>query len=409
MCTAQQEVGDGREKLSVTQVIRHFAPAYVERYGAVMSLEQRRALSAILTCRTEAQGGRVFACEDCGRYRYAGYSCGHSACAQCGGAATQAWVAKQLDRLINVPYFMVTFTLPSEIRALMRRHDKVLYDGFFDVSSRCLKEQLGEEGALSTLDTGFLGIMHTWTQLLRYHPHIHYIVPGVGLSKDGALRRSRDDFLLPWEPLRDAFVKAFERLVESCGLLSECPPEVWDKDWRINIKAFGNGENAVKYLGAYVRRSAIGNSRIVALDPDNDTVTFTYLDRADGGERKQKTLSGVVFVSRYLQHVFPRKFHRLRYYGYLHSRGSARLLRLQTLTETPVVIAGSESVRLEMEDPPCPRCGKAMAFTDTFKPWLGPSAVLDAIWGVSSSQHPHAPLKIRRTGRAPPKQGANTL
>ncbi len=270
-----------------------------------------------------------------------------------------------------------------------------------------MKNQLGEEGALQTRDTGFFGIMHTWTQLLRYHPHIHYIVPGVGLSKGGALRRAREDFLLSWEPLRDAFVKEFEGLLESRGLLSECPTEVWEKDWRINIQAFGNGENAVKYLGAYVRKSAIGNSRIVALDPDKNTVTFTYLDRADGGERKQETLPGVVFVSRYMQHVFPRKFHRLRYFGYLHSRGRERLLRLQTLTETSIVIADSESDRSEVEDPPCPRCGKVMAFTDTFKPWLGPAPLLDAIWGIQPPQQPRAPLKIRRPGRAPPKKDAN--
>ena len=171
-------------------MIRRFAPAYVERYGDVMTLPQRKALTAILQCRTEAMGGRVCACEGCGATRYAGYSCGHSACSQCGSADTEAWVANQLGKLINVPYFMVTFTLPRELRRLMWRHAEVLYPAFFAVSSQCLRDQLAcRENGLGTADSGFFGIMHTWTQLLRFHPHIHFIVPGVGFREDGRLSR----------------------------------------------------------------------------------------------------------------------------------------------------------------------------------------------------------------------------
>ena len=297
---------------------------------------------------------------------------------------------------------MVTFTLPSELRRVMRRHAEVLYNEFFAVSSHCLRDQLAsKEEGLGTRHTGFFGIMHTWTQLLDYHPHIHYIVPGVGLREDGSLSRvAKADYLMPWEPLRDAFVKRFKALLESHHLLSECPSEVWDKDWRINIQAFGNGQNAVKYLGAYVRKTAIGNSRIKAIDTNKETVTFSYLDRADGGTRKEETLQGVEFVSRFMQHVFPDKFHRLRYYGYLHSRGKERLLQLQTLTETPIVL--EKSVSEAPEKPPCPNCGKGMQVIDTFKPSRTPNAVLDAIWGVKKQTFPRPALVIRRPGRAPP-------
>lgn len=317
-------------------------------------------------------------------------------------------MANQLDKLINVPYFMVTFTLPSELRAIMRRHAEVLYNEFFAVSSRCLREQLAsEEDGLGAVDSGFFGIMHTWTQLLRYHPHIHYIVPGLGFRKDGGLSRvAKADYLMPWEPLRDAFVKEIKSMLESRDLLSACPPEVWEKDWRVNIQAFGNGQNAVKYLGAYVRKTAIGNSRILAMDPDKKTVTFSYLDRTDEGVRKEKTLPGVEFISRYLQHVFPRKFHRLRYYGYLHSRGKSRLLKLQTLTETPIVIG--DRVPEVQEKPSCPGCGKGMQVIDSFKPWRTPNAVLDALWGVKKPPLPRPPLIIRRPGRAPPAPSTNT-
>ena len=308
----------------------------------------------------------------------------------------------KLVPFVHAPYFMVTFTLPSELRKVMRRHAEVLYNKFFAVSSRCLREQLAsKDEGLGAVDSGFFGIMHTWTQLLRYHPHIHYIVPGIGFREDGGLSRvANADYLMPWEPLRDAFVEQFKTMLESQDLLSACPPEVWAKDWRVNIQAFGNGQNAVKYLGAYVRKTAIGNSRILAIDPDKNTVTFSYLDRTDEGLRKEKTLPGVEFVSRYLQHVFPGKFHRLRYYGYLHSRGKPRLLRLQTLTETPIrldVRGPKEEVELS-----CPGCGKGMQVVNTFdRSWTG-AAVVDAIWGVKPPPSPRLPLIIRRPGRAPP-------
>ncbi len=308
-------------------------------------------------------------------------------------------MANQLDKLIGVPYFMVTFTLPSELRKVMWHHAEVLYNEFFAVSSGCLREQLAcKKDGLGAVDSGFFGIMHTWTQLLRYHPHIHYIVPGIGFREDGGLSRvAKADFLMPWEPLRDAFVKSFKVMLEAHDLLSACPPEVWAKDWRVNIQAFGNGQNAVKYLGAYVRKTAIGNSRILAIDPDKNTVTFSYLDRSDEGVRKEKTLPGVEFVSRYLQHVFPGRFHRLRYYGYLHSRGQSRLLRLQTLTETCIVIDVREPQEEEVLS--CPACGKGMQVVDTFDRRWAASAVVDAIWGVERST---SPLIIRRPGRAPP-------
>lgn len=297
---------------------------------------------------------------------------------------------------------MVTFTLPSELRSIMRRHAGVLYNEFFAVSSRCLRDQLAsKEDGVGAVDSGFFGIMHTWTQLLRFHPHIHYIVPGIGVGEDGGLSRvAKADYLMPWEPLRDAFVRGFKTMLESHDLLSACPPEVWDKDWRINIQPFGNGQNAVKYLGAYVRKTAIGNSRIQAIDPDKRTVTFSFLDRADEGVRKEKTLPGVEFISRYLQHVFPRKFHRLRYYGYLHSRGKSRLLRLQALTETPIVI--DVRVSKEETEPSCPGCGKGMQVVDTFERRWTTNAVVDAIWGVALPTSQRSPLIIRRPGRAPP-------
>lgn len=311
-------------------------------------------------------------------------------------------MANQLDRLVNVPYFMVTFTVPSELRDLMRRYAEVLYNALFAVSSRCLKNQLAsEEEGLGAVDSGFFAIMHTWSQILLYHLHIHYVVPGIGFREDGSLSRmAKEDYLMPWEPLRDAFVKEFKAMLEAQGLLSECPPEVWEKDWRINIQAFGNGQNAVKYLGAYVRKTAIGNSRILAIDTNQNTVRFRYLDRSDQGAHKEMTLPGVEFVRRYMLHVFPDKFHRLRYYGFLHSRGKARLLRLQTLTETPIVIEARDSER-ENPEPSCPNCGKGMEVIDTFKPSWRSTALIDAIWGVTP-RCPTAPLIIRRRERAPP-------
>ena len=398
MCVATQDGGE--RKITVSEVLRRFAPAYLQHYGDVMSFDQRRALSAILQCRTEALGGRVLDCEACGLQRYVGYSCGHHACPLCGRGETQAWVATQLDRLINVPYFMVTFTLPAELRPLMRRHAEVLYDGFFEVTSRCLKETLGMRISLGTAGTGFLGIMHTWTQLLRYHPHIHYIVPGVGLCENGTARQVKSaKFLVPLPPLKDDFKASVKALLTKHDLLGACDTKVWDKDWRINIRPFGNGQNAVKYLGAYVRKTVIGDSRILWANETH--VHFSYKDRADGGAIKQDTVTGVEFVSRYLQHVFPPKFHRLRYYGFLQSRGRDRLLRLQTLTETPIVLGGDGTPVSDTPKDACSGCGKSMEEVDTFQPRRWAIPLVDRVW---EPLHPKqtGPLRYRRKGRDPP-------
>lgn len=296
---------------------------------------------------------------------------------------------------------MVTFTVPSELRSLMRRDADRLYNALFALTSQCLKEQLAQPHVLDTEGVGFFGVMHTWTQRILYHPHIHYVVPGVGLREDGTLATlKREDYLMDWESLRDAYVRAFQAMIKAQGLMDDCPPEVWTKDWRVNIQAFGDGQNAVKYLGRYVRKTAIGNSRILAMDEKKGTVTFRYLDRAQDNLECEETVSGVEFISRYMQHVFPAKFHRLRYYGFLHSRQRGRLITLQNLTRTPIFIETNEPP--PQEERRCSHCEGLLVFTDTFKPDRGFNRLIDSLWNRE------AVLQEMREkhGRPPPNPGA---
>ena len=205
---------------------------------------------------------------------------------------------------------------------------------------------------------------------------------------------------MDWEPLRDAYVRGFKSMIISQGLLEECPPEAWEKDWRVNIQAFGDGQNAVKYLGRYVRKTAIGNSRILAIDEEKGTVTFRYIDRAQDGLECEETIPGVEFVSRYMQHVFPAKFHRLRYYGYLHSRQRSRLLILQNLTGTPIIIGTMEDPN-PLEEPKCPQCEGPMEFTDTFRPIRGINPLIEALWNQERVRQ-----EIREKAARPPPPNA---
>jgi hypothetical protein len=273
-------------------------------------------------------GGHVHACTDCGKKEFAYYSCNHRSCPLCGRSATAQWVGRELGKRIAAPYFMVTFTLPSELRGLFFGvHAKTAYDIFFHASSQALSEHLGKSKNLQAATSGFTGILHTWNQRLHYHPHIHYIVPGAGLDADGNYVSVKNkNFLLRIEALSRAFRWHMRRALEKHRFGVD--PAIWYKDWGVNIKPFGSGENAIKYLGRYVSRTAIGDYRIIRHDQKTSQVTFTWKDRNDHDKIKQKTISGVEFVKRYLRHVLPRKMRSIRYYGYCHPAAKKKRERI---------------------------------------------------------------------------------
>ena len=352
----------------VIDVLRRFLPGFLNTNPSLSS-EQRRAIWAILHCRTAAMGGRLFACASCGTQHYAYHSCNHKACPQCGKAATARWVEREVGKLLRAPYFMVTFTLPAELRGLFfGPQAKTAYDLFFAAASGALAEKLAHGKGLHAAIHGFTGVLHTWNQRLLYHLHIHFLVPGAGIRSNGKVVSVKNaNFLLHHAPLRGAFRKHFRNLLAEQGW--EVDPTVWHKDWGIHFQPFGTGHQAVKYLAAYVCRTAIGDSRIVSFD--ENSVTFRYKDRSDHDRIKIETIPGEEFVTRYLRHVLPRGLRSTRYYGFCHPAAFKNRERLRFHTGRPLFVgATSQQPVTEPTDPwpCCPCCKQPMRWIGRIPP-----------------------------------------
>ena len=316
-------------------------------------------------------GGHLHACTDCGKKEFAWHSCNHRSCPLCGRAATAQWVGRELGKRIAAPYFMVTFTLPAELRGLFfgrgdqaEAHAKTAYDLFFKASAQALSEHLAKNKSLRAATSGFTGILHTWSQLLLPHIHIHYIVPGAGLDENGNyVRVKNQNFLLRIEGLSRAFRSHMRSALEKHGYGVD--PAVWYKDWGVNIQPFGSGENAIKYLGRYVTRTAIGDYRIIHHDEESGQVTFSWKDRSDHDKIKHETISGVEFVRRYLRHVLPRGMRSIRYFGYCHP--AARKKRERIAFHSGMFLDASQSDSTKKQEPEqeprqrkCPCCQGTM-------------------------------------------------
>lgn len=346
---------------TVIKALRRFLPRFLASKPA-LSAAQWGALRAIGKCRTPALGGHVHDCPDCRQTHVTYHSCNHKACPQCGRAATALWVERQLDKLTGAPYFMVTFTLPEQLRDLFFGPlAKEAYDMFFAAASRSLAQTLASPKYLGASVIGATATLHTWTQQILFHPHLHFIVPGVGLDANGKLCLVKNpDFLVHWRVLRAAFKHAFGE--ELRNRQWQVDPAAWTKDWGVHIQPCGTGDGAVKYLGAYVARMAIADSRIVKIDDTH--VTFRWKNRKKGGRMETSQITGIEFVTRYLRHVLPPKMHSIRHYGFSHPAAKKNRERVRFLTGMPLVIQSPETVQ-ETQDSPkpgwlCPCCGSEM-------------------------------------------------
>jgi hypothetical protein len=310
---------------TVTEALHRFLPRFLQT-DPPLCPDQRRALWAITHCRTPALGGEPFDCRRCGRQHFAWHSCNHKACPLCGRAATARWIQRELRKLVKAPYFLVTFTLPAQLRGLFfGPHAKQAYDLFFTAVSRALSEKLAADKSLRAHVHGFTAVLHTWNQKLGFHPHIHCLVPGAGLDRRGRpVRVKSPEFLVYLPHLQAAFRQHLYRLLKEHDW--QVDPEAWDKDWGVHIQPAGSGASALKYLGLYVARTAICDARLLKVC--DHAVTFRWKNR-DRNLRESLTLPGVEFVRRYLRHVLPRGLRSIRYYGFCHPAAKANRLRVQ--------------------------------------------------------------------------------
>ena len=362
--------------IELAEILRQCGPAYGQKYAGSIPIHHLQAMQAIETCRTEALGGQVYICPDCEQVQYSYHSCRNRHCPKCQNENAQAWLEKQQEMLLPVPYFLLTFTLPAGLRELARRQPRLIYDLLFHMSAEAT-QQLARDPRFVDGQVGMVGVLHTWGRNLAYHPHVHYLVPAGGVASDGkTLRNSgqawlaaRQKFLLPVKALSRIFRAKMRQALRKIDVDGRIPPEVWRQSWVVHCKAVGCGQLALKYLAPYIFRVAISNKRILKLEDDAElvpTVTFRYR-ATDTGQEKLCTLTAEEFIRRFLQHVLPKGFVKVRYYGFFSSGSRSRLAVIrQQLSQNPIpgdeaqpdqaqeTIPASETVHR------CPVCGRPM-------------------------------------------------
>lgn len=381
-----------RASIEVADIFRAAGPAYREGHAGHLSLVQLKVMSAIENYRTAALGGHIEACEDCGQWRVAYNSCRNRHCPKCQGAAARTWLAEREADLLPVGYFHVVFTLPAEVADITLQNKALVYDLLFRAASETMLTIAADPKHLGAR-IGITAVLHTWGSAMMHHPHVHMIVPGGGIALDASRWiSSRPAFLLPVRvlgklfrrlfltrllALRDAgrlaFFGSLERLSDRRAFLCHLAP-VRKKRWVVYAKApFAGPEAVPAYLSRYTHRVAISNRRLIAFDETG--VTFRYKDyRRDGTDRQQvMTLGSDEFIRRFLIHVLPRGFHRIRHYGLL--AGSARKASLALARKLLDVAAPSDADTPDEPDdfrPPCPCCGGRMIVIEVFERWNQP-------------------------------------
>ena len=368
--------------LEVAHIFRRYGEAYRQEHR--LSRPQLRAMRAIEICRTAALGGHVDACDQCGARTIRYNSCRNRHCPKCQGLETQRWLEQRRGELLPVPYFHVVFTVPEELNPLALANPEWFYSLLFDSASRALLEIAADPKHLGAR-IGVLAVLHTWSQTLLLHPHLHCIVPGGGLSPDRQRwLASRPDYFLPIQVLARLFRGKFLAGVKAAWKSGRLRlPEtlrdpltfqnqldgLYRTSWVVYSKPpFGSPEQVLAYLARYTHRVALSNSRLVRLE--GDQVTFTYKDYAQGSRVREMTLLADEFIRRFLLHVLPERFVRIRHYGLFANRHRAsQLERCRDLLGQPAAQAQVQArvredwqarcVRLTGRDPTlCPVCGQ---------------------------------------------------
>lgn len=334
--------GNGDQTLSVHQLIGRIAPEYLLRFGPSMPGRHRQVLNKLLSCRTPALGGQLYQCPDCSGFDYRYHSCNDRHCPQCGQTDADAWLARQKARLLlPTHYFLVTFTVPEQLRRLFRSHLPITLNLFFDVTSGALHQLAANPRRLGA-QLGMLGVLHTWARSLIFHPHIHYLIPGGGLSLDGRTWvAAPNNFLLHHKALgahvRTLFKERLRR--QHPALFAQVPATVWKHPWNVGAQAAGSGENALRYLSRYVFKTATANRPVKLMA--NGKLLWTF--------RQSKTrkftsiqLEPHQFLSRFLQHVLPSGFTRVRSFGWFQPAAKLRLNRVRALWRQAPVLTEAE-------------------------------------------------------------------
>lgn len=297
--------------VTLAEIVSQVGRAYRNQFATELLPSHRQALRSIEQCRTPSLGGHVYRCDGCDVTHYQYHSCRNRHCPQCQFQAGEQWLERQHARLLPTHYFMLTFTLPEPLRVVARANQRLFYNLLFRCAARAT-QQLAQDERLVGGQIGMIGVLHTWGRNLTYHPHVHFLVPGGGLDADYQWRATSHNFFLPVKALSKLFRAKFRDALQKTPLFTAVPTSVWHCDWVVHSQPVGLGQHALKYLAPYIFRVALSNRRIVKFE--NNKVTFRYR-KSDTGQWRTCTLTVFEFLRRFLQHVLPKGFVKVRYYG----------------------------------------------------------------------------------------------
>lgn len=322
----------------------------IETYG--LNTWQLRTLYAIKKCRTAQLGGHIDACDNCGNLTISYNSCRNRHCPKCQGKNREDWIQARARELLPVPYFHVVFTLPEAINSLAMHQPKMVYDTLFEATW----ETLQQFGKTKEIQTGMIAVLHTWGQQLSLHPHLHCIVPGGGLDKNGQWKNSHNNgkFLFPVKAMSKVFRAKYCGKLKAKSLIQyeQIRQELWQKPWVVFTKrSFGSPKSVVEYLGRYTHKIAISNHRIKDIDDQN--VTFDYKDYLQEGFKKQMTLTHLEFIRRFSLHILPKGFVKIRHYGFLSSTWKRQKFKILQ-EKLQVKVLGKQDKKPFL--PKCPCC-----------------------------------------------------
>ena len=357
-------------------IIRRFLPGLLQTRG--ITGHQHKVLNALANCRTKAMGGSALACRQCGTVHYVLHSCRNRHCPRCQGIDKELWIKDRKLELLPVKYFHLVFTVPHELLELFRYNRKQMYNLLFEQSweTLCL---FAQDPKLLDAQLGAIAVLHTWDQQLRFHPHIHFIVPAGGITHNGRWKNSKSDgdFLFDVKNISKKFsarfVEKLRKLKKQGHIRKFVPRDLIKVPWVVYAKqAFGSPENVIEYLGRYTHRVAISNARILKVTDTH--VTFRWFDRKNGYKPQQTTITGMQFLKRFLEHIVPPNFRRIRHLGFLSNRNKTSKLNqiresLQCMIKALPKLSRAEVLALKFGDQSvlmCKECGGHLLLLESY-------------------------------------------
>ena len=371
-----------KPKYELAQIVRQSTGSFVKQNP--QSAPILRTLQAIAYCRTKFLGGHKSGCKGCGTERYHYNSCRNRHCPKCQAPSREKWILQREAELLPVPYFHIVFTLPHQLNELAKQSPKKVYDALFRAAWRTIETFAGD-GKYLGAKTGMTAILHTWGQQLWLHPHLHCIVAGGGITAGNKWKKAKGDgkYLFPKRAMSKVFRAKYVASLRASGVAipQQIAKQLFKTNWVVYAKRpFASPKTVVEYLGRYTHKIAISNHRLVSIK--NDRVDFRYKDYRDGAKTKIAKLSAVEFLRRFVQHILPKGFRRMRHYGILASRNKKKELNIARhfhgLAKWQKIVISWEEIadqKLGFVVNQCPKCSGKLEIQEVILPQRGPPVV----------------------------------